>query len=144
MFNQETWRGMFDFLYLFSNFGFRPLSYNLCFLFDALCNCRYNLVKEVGDGTFGNVWRAVNKQTGEFVSCFFLKISRLLYYLCLIFRVLKFSMDRLQLKRWRKSITLGKNVLIWEKWRYCISSTTNVISLSSCMFTNHLFFKLVS
>ncbi|CAN6855644.1 unnamed protein product [Brassica oleracea] len=59
---------MFDFLYLFSNFGFRPLSYNLCFLFDALCNCRYNLVKEVGDGTFGNVWRAVNKQTGEFVA----------------------------------------------------------------------------
>ncbi|KAH0939306.1 hypothetical protein HID58_006767 [Brassica napus] len=44
----------------------RPLSYNLCFLFDALCNCRYNFVKEVGDGTFGNVWRAVNKQTGEF------------------------------------------------------------------------------
>uniref|UniRef100_A0A0D3AUB2 cyclin-dependent kinase n=1 Tax=Brassica oleracea var. oleracea TaxID=109376 RepID=A0A0D3AUB2_BRAOL len=29
---------------------------------------RYNLVKEVGDGTFGNVWRAVNKQTGEFVA----------------------------------------------------------------------------
>ncbi|KAF8109028.1 hypothetical protein N665_0104s0334 [Sinapis alba] len=26
---------------------------------------RYNLIKEVGDGTFGNVWRAVNKQTGE-------------------------------------------------------------------------------
>ncbi|KAG2301793.1 hypothetical protein Bca4012_060143 [Brassica carinata] len=29
---------------------------------------RYNLVKEVGDGTFGNVWRAVNKQTGEIVA----------------------------------------------------------------------------
>ncbi|CAN7091492.1 cyclin-dependent kinase F-4 isoform X1 [Brassica rapa] len=31
-------------------------------------NCRYNLIKEVGDGTFGNVWRAVNKQTGEVVA----------------------------------------------------------------------------
>ncbi|XP_018511709.2 LOW QUALITY PROTEIN: cyclin-dependent kinase F-4 [Brassica rapa] len=29
---------------------------------------RFNFVKEVGDGTFGNVWRAVNKQTGEFVA----------------------------------------------------------------------------
>ncbi|KAJ4901578.1 Protein kinase superfamily protein [Raphanus sativus] len=29
---------------------------------------RYNLIKEVGDGTFGNVWRAVNKQTGEVVA----------------------------------------------------------------------------
>ncbi|KAF2532684.1 hypothetical protein F2Q70_00031401 [Brassica cretica] len=29
---------------------------------------RYNLIKEVGDGTFGNVWRAVNKLTGEVVA----------------------------------------------------------------------------
>ncbi|ESQ39670.1 hypothetical protein EUTSA_v10000881mg [Eutrema salsugineum] len=29
---------------------------------------RYNLIKEVGDGTFGNVWRAFNKQTGEVVA----------------------------------------------------------------------------
>lgn len=29
---------------------------------------RYNLIKEVGDGTFGCVWRAVNKQTGEVVA----------------------------------------------------------------------------
>ncbi|KAF2573075.1 hypothetical protein F2Q70_00002056 [Brassica cretica] len=29
---------------------------------------RYNLIKEVGDGTFGNVWRAVNKQAGEVVA----------------------------------------------------------------------------
>ncbi|KAJ0262726.1 Protein kinase superfamily protein [Hirschfeldia incana] len=29
---------------------------------------RYNLIKEVGDGTFGNVWRAVYKQTGEVVA----------------------------------------------------------------------------
>ncbi|KAG7532596.1 Protein kinase domain [Arabidopsis thaliana x Arabidopsis arenosa] len=29
---------------------------------------RYTLLKEVGDGTFGNVWRAVNKQTSEVVA----------------------------------------------------------------------------
>ncbi|KAJ4829425.1 hypothetical protein Tsubulata_006620, partial [Turnera subulata] len=26
---------------------------------------RYKLIKEVGDGTFGSVWRAINKQSGE-------------------------------------------------------------------------------
>ncbi|RID75813.1 hypothetical protein BRARA_B02835 [Brassica rapa] len=35
-------------------------------LYWRLLPLSYNLVKEVGDGTFGNVWRAVNKQTGEF------------------------------------------------------------------------------
>ncbi|XP_059642261.1 cyclin-dependent kinase F-4-like [Cornus florida] len=29
---------------------------------------RYNIIKEVGDGTFGSVWRAINKQTGEVVA----------------------------------------------------------------------------
>lgn len=29
---------------------------------------RYKLIKEVGDGTFGSVWRAINKQTGEVVA----------------------------------------------------------------------------
>lgn len=29
---------------------------------------RYTLIKEVGDGTFGSVWRAINKQTGEVVA----------------------------------------------------------------------------
>lgn len=28
---------------------------------------RYKLIKEVGNGTFGSVWRAINKQTGEVV-----------------------------------------------------------------------------
>lgn len=37
---------------------------------------RYMLIKEVGDGTFGSVWRAINKQTGEVVS---LLISLCLY-----------------------------------------------------------------
>ncbi|XP_038973552.1 cyclin-dependent kinase F-4-like isoform X2 [Phoenix dactylifera] len=29
---------------------------------------RYNLIREVGDGTFGSVWRAINKQTCEVVA----------------------------------------------------------------------------
>ncbi|KAF8107599.1 hypothetical protein N665_0119s0063 [Sinapis alba] len=29
---------------------------------------RYKLIKEVGDGTFGTVWRGINKQTGEVVA----------------------------------------------------------------------------
>lgn len=29
---------------------------------------RYRIIKEVGDGTFGSVWRAINKQSGEIVA----------------------------------------------------------------------------
>ncbi|KAF7137781.1 hypothetical protein RHSIM_Rhsim07G0138500 [Rhododendron simsii] len=29
---------------------------------------RYKIIKEVGDGTFGTVWRAINKQSGEVVA----------------------------------------------------------------------------
>ncbi|GFZ08630.1 hypothetical protein Acr_20g0004380 [Actinidia rufa] len=29
---------------------------------------RYKIIKEVGDGTFGSVWRAINKQAGEIVA----------------------------------------------------------------------------
>ncbi|XP_057963873.1 cyclin-dependent kinase F-4 [Malania oleifera] len=29
---------------------------------------RYKIIKEVGDGTFGSVWRAINKRTGEIVA----------------------------------------------------------------------------
>ncbi|GMY29597.1 cyclin-dependent kinase F-4 [Fagus crenata] len=29
---------------------------------------RYKLIKEVGDGTFGSVWRAINKEAGEVVA----------------------------------------------------------------------------
>jgi len=36
--------------------------------------CRYKLIKEVGDGTFGSVWRAINKQSGEVVSALLLSI----------------------------------------------------------------------
>lgn len=28
---------------------------------------RYNIITEVGDGTFGSVWRAINKESGEVV-----------------------------------------------------------------------------
>ena len=29
--------------------------------------CRYTIIKEVGDGTFGTVWRAIHKESGEVV-----------------------------------------------------------------------------
>ena len=29
--------------------------------------CRYTIIKEVGDGTFGSVWRAIHKESGEVV-----------------------------------------------------------------------------
>ncbi|KAG0496769.1 hypothetical protein HPP92_001301 [Vanilla planifolia] len=32
------------------------------------CEGRYKLIKEVGDGTFGSVWRAINKHSGEVVA----------------------------------------------------------------------------
>ncbi|PWZ21443.1 hypothetical protein Zm00014a_022806 [Zea mays] len=32
------------------------------------CLHRFKLIKEVGDGTFGSVWRAINKQNGEVVA----------------------------------------------------------------------------
>lgn len=36
--------------------------------FSDLTMERYKLIKEVGDGTFGCVWRAINKQSGEVVA----------------------------------------------------------------------------
>lgn len=32
------------------------------------CACRYKVVKQLGDGTYGNVWKAINRQTNEVVS----------------------------------------------------------------------------
>ena len=29
---------------------------------------KYTIIKEVGDGTFGSVWQAINKQIGEVVA----------------------------------------------------------------------------
>lgn len=51
----------------FQNFRF-PLLFSVKFLNTFTWQYRYNLIKEVGDGTFGSVWRAINKQTGEVVS----------------------------------------------------------------------------
>ena len=42
--------------------------YALLLFIDFVTTFRYMLIKEVGDGTFGSVWRAINKQTGEVVS----------------------------------------------------------------------------
>ncbi|XP_020241658.1 cyclin-dependent kinase F-4-like isoform X2 [Asparagus officinalis] len=36
-------------------------------MFCAIC-LRFRVIKEVGDGTFGNVWRAIDKQSGEVVA----------------------------------------------------------------------------
>jgi hypothetical protein len=36
----------------------------------AHASIRYNIIKEVGDGTFGSVWRAINKESGEVVCRF--------------------------------------------------------------------------
>lgn len=33
--------------------------------------CRYKVIKEVGNGTFGSVWRALSKQSGEVVCMMF-------------------------------------------------------------------------
>ncbi|XP_055819343.1 cyclin-dependent kinase F-4-like [Solanum dulcamara] len=38
---------------------------------------RYTIIKEVGNGTYGSVWRALNKETGEVVA---IKILRKMYY----------------------------------------------------------------
>jgi len=38
------------------------------FIVSFFCKQRYKLIKEIGDGTFGIVWRAINKQSGEVVS----------------------------------------------------------------------------
>lgn len=37
-------------------------------LINVLDDIRYQIIKEVGDGTFGTVWRAINKLSGEVVS----------------------------------------------------------------------------
>lgn len=34
--------------------------------------CRYKIIREVGNGTFGSVWRALNKQSVEVVGIFFI------------------------------------------------------------------------
>ncbi|CAH8389437.1 unnamed protein product [Eruca vesicaria subsp. sativa] len=55
---------------------------------------RYNLIKEVGDGTFGNVWRAVNKQTGEVVAIKKMKKNHYSWEECINLREVK-SLSRM-------------------------------------------------
>lgn len=45
--------------------------------------CRYKIIKEVGDGTFGSVWRAINKQTGEIVCGALYVYAFFHFYICL-------------------------------------------------------------
>ncbi|KAG6484923.1 hypothetical protein ZIOFF_053448 [Zingiber officinale] len=55
---------------------------------------RYKLIKEVGDGTFGTVWRAINKQSGEVVAIKKLKRKYYSWEECLNLREVK-SLRRL-------------------------------------------------
>lgn len=34
----------------------------------SACSCRYKIMKQLGDGTYGSVWKATNRQTNEVVS----------------------------------------------------------------------------
>lgn len=36
---------------------------------DKPCVHRYKVVKQLGDGTYGTVWKAINRQSNEVVSC---------------------------------------------------------------------------
>ena len=92
----------------------------------AICY-RFKIIKEVGDGTFGSVWRAINKQSGEvvcqWISCFLMNsiflfcFFNVAYITFLLLEVLILSFGRLQLRKWRKSIIPGRSVWIFEKWR---------------------------
>ncbi|KAM1724964.1 hypothetical protein ACFX11_023353 [Malus domestica] len=59
----------------------------------ALCSTgrmeRYKLIKEVGDGTFGTVWQAINKQTGEVVAIKKMKKSYFSWEECVSLREVK-------------------------------------------------------
>ncbi|XP_078437760.1 cyclin-dependent kinase F-4-like [Wolffia australiana] len=50
---------------------------------------RYKLVKQVGDGTFGTVWRAVNKLTGEIVAIKKMKKKYYSWQACVSLREVK-------------------------------------------------------
>jgi serine/threonine protein kinase len=36
---------------------------------------RYKVVKQLGDGTYGNVWKAINRQTDEVVRAAFFRMA---------------------------------------------------------------------
>jgi hypothetical protein len=72
-------------------------------------NYRYKLIKEVGDGTFGSVWRAISKQTGEVVSMLNWYVQ-VVFYLKSQFCPNQLQNCRLQSRKWRRNITLGRSV----------------------------------
>jgi hypothetical protein len=43
---------------------------------------RYTIIKEVGDGTFGSVWRAINKESGEVVCRFTCLVFAFVAWMC--------------------------------------------------------------
>eukprot|EP00882_Tetradesmus_deserticola_P022099 GHRQ01023982.1.p1 GENE.GHRQ01023982.1~~GHRQ01023982.1.p1 ORF type:complete len:139 (+),score=16.29 GHRQ01023982.1:861-1277(+) len=63
-----------DLLLLSAAPGLRPVRCNCsCSLYVSKArfhavNFRYKVVKQLGDGTYGNVWKAINRQTNEVVS----------------------------------------------------------------------------
>jgi hypothetical protein len=64
----EQWRGDYPLQKLLFFLKFFIVEY-LCLRFSSFFpKQRYKLIKEVGDGTFGSVWRAINKQSSEVVS----------------------------------------------------------------------------
>jgi len=50
---------------------------------------RFKLIKEVGDGTFGSVWRAINKQNGEVVAVKKMKKKYYSFEECMSLRAVK-------------------------------------------------------
>lgn len=59
---------------------------------------RYKVIKEVGNGTFGSVWRALNKQSGEVVGLVVLANKRYLLHLEVLLKLL-LMYCRLQLRK---------------------------------------------
>lgn len=50
-----------------SQFSVHNLSFSSLVFSHHIVSCRYKIIKEVGNGTFGTVWRAISKQSGEVV-----------------------------------------------------------------------------
>lgn len=69
---------------------------------------RYKIIKEVGDGTFGSVWRAISKQTGEVVSMIYWydEVSSIWSD---IFVLISYKICRLLSRKWRRNITPGRS-----------------------------------
>ena len=80
------------------------------YLFHWCCNPmnRYKVTKQLGDGTYGSVLKATNRQTGEVVR----RLSQR------SFHILSVQFFRRRSRKWRRNFTNGKIVFNFEKWRY--------------------------